>query len=53
MRNREHATPEPQPKTLRVVEFRRREAPSPQAGTIERKLQADVAAWLKQRRSSR
>ncbi|MBI5014935.1 MAG: hypothetical protein HZB55_05515 [Deltaproteobacteria bacterium] len=53
MRNRENAPQDPQPQTPRVVEFRRREVTAPQSGAIERKLQADVTAWLRQRHRTR
>lgn len=53
MRNREAAgisLPEPPP---RVLAIRRPAKADPSKQDIERKLQADVAAWLKERRAAR
>jgi hypothetical protein len=37
----------------RIAVIRRKETPVPSGATIEKKLQADVAAWLRERRSPR
>lgn len=43
-------TPEGQ---VRVAVIRRRNDREPQPGAVEKKLQADVTAWLRERRSAR
>jgi len=53
MRNREIEARTFQDGQLRVAVIRRRDDRDPQPGAVERKLQADVAAWLRGRRSSR
>lgn len=53
MRNREFEARTYQDGQLRVAVIRRRDDRDPQPGAVERKLQADVAAWLRGRRASR
>lgn len=43
----------PQPPTSRPAVIRRRETQEPQPAAMEKKLQADIAAWLRERRTSR
>lgn len=53
MRNRQNLAKAPSEPERRVAVIRRRESPEPQRGTLERKFQADVAAWLRDRRTGR
>lgn len=53
MRNRESRTEVPTDHPPRVAVIRRRNGQEPQRGSLERKFQADVAAWLKGRRNTR
>jgi len=54
MRNQEFCATTVQDGPLRVAVIRRRDDRAlPQTGAVERKLQADVAAWLRERRTAR
>jgi len=53
MRNRENALQKSPTTPSQVAVVRRREPVAPQDAAVERKLQADVAAWLKARRNTR
>jgi hypothetical protein len=53
MSKREFSARAPQDGQPRVVVIRRREESAPQPASVERKLQADVAAWLRERRATR
>ncbi|MFU8858144.1 MAG: hypothetical protein ACNA8S_14205, partial [Deferrisomatales bacterium] len=53
MQKREFHLRTPQTPTPRPAVIRRRESQEPQPAAMERKLQADIAAWLRDRRSSR
>ena len=53
MRTREFVATAPKNGQPRIAVIRRRDDQDPQPGSVERKLQADVAAWLRERRSAR
>lgn len=53
MTNREISVRRAQDGQPRVAVIRRREDRDPQPGAVERKLQADVTAWLRERRAAR
>jgi len=53
MRKRELSPGNTQEAQPRVAVIRRRDDRTPQPAAVERKLQADVAAWLRERRSAR
>lgn len=54
MRNAQTASRTSPDRLPRVHVLRRQGAsPESQAGSVERKLQADVAAWLRERRAAR
>ncbi len=53
MRNVQSAARTSNETAPRVQVLRRRGAPEVQPAAMERKLQADVAAWLRERRTAR
>lgn len=53
MRNRENRIEAPAEHLPRVAVIRRKSGAEPQRGSVEKKLQADVAAWLRGRRNGR
>lgn len=53
MQDRSYHLRTPQPATPRPAVIRRRESQEPQPAAMEKKLQADIAAWLRERRGSR
>jgi len=53
MTNREVTVRRAQEGHVRVAVIRRRNDQDPQPAAVERKLQADVTAWLRERRAAR